>query len=94
MDDLILLHRDKNYFRECLKEIKKIAEDELKLKFNTRKTQIGRLKNGVDFLGYNHKLLPGGKIEMKLRASSRTRLKRHLKNLMCCTIRKLLMMSI
>lgn len=43
------------------------------------KTQIGMVKNGIDFLGYRHILSGSGKIIIKLRYSSKKRLKKHLK---------------
>ena len=52
----------------------------LKLSLN-QKTQIGIVKNGIDFLGYRHILNENGSITKKLRSSSKQRLKRHLKTL-------------
>lgn len=52
----------------------------LKLSLN-QKTQIGIVKNGIDFLGYRHILNENGSITKKLRSSSKQRLKRHLKRL-------------
>ena len=37
------------------------------------------VKNGIDFLGYRHILNSSGKIIVKLRYSSKRRLKKHLK---------------
>lgn len=78
MDDMILLHRDKDYLRYCQKEIEKLCNDLLDLKLND-KTQIGMVKNGIDFLGYRHILTNTGKVIVKLRYSSKKRMKRHLK---------------
>ena len=50
MDDMILIHRDKSYLQYALSKIKQKCEDELKLYLN-QKTQIGIVKNGIDFLG-------------------------------------------
>ena len=80
MDDMILIHRDKKYLQYCLKEIENKCTTELKLSLN-KKTQIGIVKNGIDFLGYRHILNENGSITRKLRASSKQRLKRHLKTL-------------
>ena len=80
MDDMILIHRDKNYLRYCLNEIQKVCSEELKLELN-KKTQIGKVKNGIDFLGYRHILNENGKIIRKLRQSTKIRLKRHIKTL-------------
>ena len=80
MDDMILIHRDKSYLQYSLLKIKSKCENELKLSLN-QKTQIGIVKNGIDFLGYRHILNENGSITRKLRASSKQRLKRHLKTL-------------
>lgn len=80
MDDMILIHRDKGYLQNCLKEIENKCKTELKLSLN-QKTQIGVVRNGIDFLGYRHILNKNGSITRKLRVSSKQRLKRHLKTL-------------
>ena len=80
MDDMILIHRDKSYLQHCLKEIENKCKTDLKLSLN-QKTQIGVVRNGIDFLGYRHILNKNGSITRKLRASSKQRLKRHLKTL-------------
>ena len=80
MDDMILIHRDKEYLRYSLNEIEKICKNKLNLSLN-QKTQIGMVKNGIDFLGYRHILNDNGSITRKLRASSKNRLKKHLKRL-------------
>ncbi|MDR0850563.1 MAG: RNA-directed DNA polymerase [Christensenellaceae bacterium] len=81
MDDFILIHRDKKYLHYCLKRIKEVCEQSLKL-FLNRKTQIGRVQNGIDFLGFRHYLTQTGKVIIKLRGSARVRLKRHLQTLL------------
>lgn len=80
MDDMILIHRDKSYLQYSLLKIKEKCENELKLSLN-QKTQIGIVKNGIDFLGYRHILNENGSITRKLRVSSKQRLKKHLKTL-------------
>ena len=78
MDDMILIHNDKEYLKNCLLEIKRICKDELALELNS-KTQIGKVMNGIDFLGFRHILTHSGKIIVKMRQSSKIRMKRHLK---------------
>lgn len=80
MDDMILIHHDKEYLKKCLYEIRRICHDDLHLLLN-QKTQIGMVKNGIDFLGYRHILTTEGKIITKLRSSSKIRMKKHIKNL-------------
>lgn len=80
MDDFILIHKDKNYLRYCLKEIDSFCKERLKVELNA-KTQIGKVKNGIDFLGFRLILTETGKVIKKLRGSSKRRIKRHLKKL-------------
>lgn len=80
MDDFILIHKDKNYLRYCLKEIDSFCKERLKVELNA-KTQIGKVKNGIDFLGFRLILTETGKVKKKLRGSSKRRIKRHLRNL-------------
>lgn len=80
MDDMILIHNDKRYLQLCLSKIKEVCLEELQLELN-QKTQIGKVKNGIDFLGYRHILNENGKIIRKLRASSKYRMKKHIKTL-------------
>lgn len=80
MDDMILIHRDKTYLQKCRIEIEKMCNNDLNLELN-KKTQIGKVKYGIDFLGFRHVLTSTGKVVRKLRRSSKDRLKKHLKNL-------------
>ncbi len=80
MDDMILIHWDKNFLIHCKHEINRLCHEVLDLELN-QKTQIGMVKNGVDFLGYRHIVSPSGKVVMKLRYSSKQRMKKHLKTL-------------
>lgn len=79
MDDMILIHKDKMYLRKCKKEIDDACK-ELQLSLN-EKTQIGKVKNGIDFLGFRIFINNKGKVLLKLRASSKKRMKKHLKTL-------------
>lgn len=80
MDDFVLLADSKDYLQICKHEIENTCFQNLKLKLN-KKTQIGMVKNGIDFLGYNHKLTATGKIVKSIRASARERQKRYLKTI-------------
>ncbi len=50
MDDIIILHKDKNILRKWLAKLR-IFISTLSLKFND-KTKIGKVENGIDFVGY------------------------------------------
>lgn len=78
MDDMILLHPDKEYLKECLRQIRELCRDELKLELN-QKTNIFPIKNGVDYLGWHFYLTNTGKVVRKLRQSNKRRLKRKIK---------------
>ena len=78
MDDFILLHSNKSNLQTCLQKIKELCKKELALELND-KTMIGKVANGIDFLGYRFFLTKSGKIITKLRGSAKLRLKRNLK---------------
>lgn len=80
MDDFIVLSPDKAFLRLCKEQIESVCRDRLALTLNA-KTQIGRLKDGVDFLGFSHKLMPTGKIVKRIRALSKQRQRRYLKSI-------------
>lgn len=78
MDDLVLIHEDKDYLKEVLAGITEYAEQKLHLKFN-EKTQVFPLSQGVDYLGWHFYLTDTGKVIRRLRTSNKRRLKRRLK---------------
>lgn len=78
MDDLILLHEDKEHLQTCLAEIRAFAAEKLKLEFN-EKTQIFPVSEGVDYLGWRFYLTDTGKVIRRLRTSNKRRFKRRLK---------------
>jgi hypothetical protein len=78
MDDLYLIHRDKEYLQSCLKEIEKHCEG-LKLTVNRNKTRIIRLRDGLVFFKGKYRLLPSGKILRRPCRGSAGRMKRKLR---------------
>ena len=78
MDDGILLHKDKEYLKYCLKEIENIIH-KYKLELN-HKTEIVNIKQGFDFLGFRY-YIKNGKVIMKVKNQTKKRFKRKLKNL-------------
>lgn len=78
MDDMILIHHDKEYLKYCKEEIEKCANTKLALELNS-KTQISSLKNGIDFLGFRHVLTDSGKILRLLRGQAKLRMKKKMK---------------
>ncbi len=77
MDDMILIHKSKDYLKVCLNEMQKLAQN-LDVEFNN-KTQIFPIKNGVDYLGFRFYLTDTGKVIRRLRTSNKKRFKRRLK---------------
>ena len=78
MDDMILVHHDKEYLKYCKQAITDYVENELKLSLNA-KTQISQLKNGIDFLGFRTILSNFGKVIRLLRGQAKVRMKHKLK---------------
>ena len=61
MDDLYLIHRDKQFLEYCLSEIKKVCET-LKITVNQKKTRIVKLSHGLIFLKGKYSLLESGRV--------------------------------
>ena len=76
-DDMVLLSTNKDYLIKCLIEIKKLLEKN-KLKTNNKTQIINITKNGIDFLGF-HYYIKNKKIIMKLRNSTKEKLKHIIK---------------
>lgn len=66
MDDMILISRDKNYLHFCKEEIGCLCKEKLCLNLN-KKTQIGKVENGIDFLEYRHIVKENGKNHCKIK---------------------------
>lgn len=78
MDDLVLIHHDKMFLRDCLGEIKKeLAKIELTL--NVSKTQIAPISQGTLYLGFVYSLADTGKVLMKLSKQNVNKRKRKLR---------------
>ena len=77
---MILVHKDKEYLKHCKEEIENYCSEKLYLQLNA-KTQIGKLSNGIDFLGFRTILNENGKIIRLLRAQAKQRLRRKIKHL-------------
>jgi len=78
MDDSYLIHSDKAYLQNCLKEIKAICS-QLKITLNEKKTKIVKLSNGLPFLKGRYVLTETGKILKFCTSNSIVRMKRKLK---------------
>jgi hypothetical protein len=77
MDDMVILHHDKAYLQEILRNIR-AACAEIKLGLN-EKTQIFPIKNGVEYLGWHFYLTKEGRVIKRLRRQSKTKIKRRMR---------------
>lgn len=81
MDDMFLIHQDKEYLKYCQKEITKFLNN-ISLEPHPKKTQIFPLKNGIKYLGFHFYLLePTGRVYVKLLAKNYHRNKRKFKRM-------------
>lgn len=76
MDDGIILHKDKEYLKYCLSEIKKILY-KYKLELNN-KTKIYKSSEGFEFLGFRY-YIRNNKLIMKVNNKTKKRFKRKMK---------------
>jgi hypothetical protein len=78
MDDIYLIHPNKQYLLKCLEDIKKLCAS-LGITVNTKKTRITKLKDGVHFLKGIYSLKETGKIVRRADSNSRNRMRRKLR---------------
>jgi hypothetical protein len=78
MDDLYIIHHDKEHLKQLLSEIETVCAG-LKITIHERKTRIVKLAVGVDFLKGKYILLPTGKILRRPCKDSTKRMRRKLK---------------
>lgn len=78
MDDYIIIHQDKEYLKKCLEIIKDKLNNEYKLDINKNKTMITNHKEGINFLGYNFKVI-NNKTIISLSQSSKKNIKKGIK---------------
>lgn len=80
MDDLYVIHQDKQYLCHCLDKIKSICND-LGIIINVKKTRIESLSHGFIFLQGRYSLLKTGKILCLPRQQSTRRIARKIKKM-------------
>jgi hypothetical protein len=78
MDDLYLLHADKDYLKHCLAEIKRVCQT-FNITVNEKKTKIVKLSRGMKFLKGTYVLLESGRILRRPDKDSTKRMRRKLK---------------
>lgn len=77
-DDSYIIHEDKEFLKDVLKNIKKIA-NELGLVINDKKTRIAKLSQQYKVLQINYSLTETGRIIKKINPKAITRERRKLK---------------
>ena len=80
MDDIVIIHHDKEYLKKCMFIIEKKLLDEYKLEVNKKKTRIVSIHEGFNFLGYRF-YVKGNKTIMKIKKDTIKRVKRRVKGL-------------
>lgn len=80
MDDSYVIHADKQYLKQLLKEIIEVA-DKLGIIVNTRKTRICKLSSYWRFLQIQYSLTNTGRIIRKINPKRLTGMRRKLKKL-------------
>jgi hypothetical protein len=78
MDDLYIIHHDKEHLKQLLAEIETVCTS-LKITINQKKTRIVKLSSGMEFLKGKYILLSSGKILRRPCKDSTKRTKRKLK---------------
>jgi hypothetical protein len=78
MDDLYIIHNDREHLKELLAEIETVCAS-LKITINKKKTRIVKLASGVEFLKGKYILLPSGKVLRRPCKDSTKRMRRKLK---------------
>ena len=81
MDDMVLIHEDKEYLKDCLNEITKEL-DKLCLTPHKDKTHITTLAKGIEFIGFQWRVTDTGKVLQFPRSQSVREFKYILKKLM------------
>lgn len=69
MDDFILIHHDEQYLLECKARLAQMLMS-LDCQFNTKKTNVTPLSDGIEFLGFHFRLTETGKVVMTLNSKN------------------------
>lgn len=78
MDDGYIIHRDKEFLRQCLEALKNVC-DSLSIKLNVKKTQIVKLSRGITFLKHRFILTESGRVIIVPARKGSVRMRRKLK---------------
>lgn len=80
MDDAYLIHRDKEFLKECLEMIR-LHLQTIGLALHSKKTQIFPIKNGIKYLGFRHNLTASGHVSVKAKRETICRARRKMRKI-------------
>ena len=80
MDDFILLHDDKAFLLDAMRQINVLLNEQLGLELN-QKTQISPLCGGVNYLGFHLRLTKTGKVVRSLQPAAKRRFIRAMRSI-------------
>ena len=78
MDDLILIHEDKNYLKEILNNLEEELNNVYKLELNKKKTILSNSREGFTFCGYRFRVIDN-KTVINVSNSTKKRVKKRVK---------------
>lgn len=78
MDDIVVIHPSKEYLHLCLEQIERISAD-LGLSLNKKKTQIFKLSQGINFLGFKFRISKTGAVICTISKDNINKRKRKLR---------------
>lgn len=81
MDDMVLIHEDREYLESCLKEIRKEL-GMIGLKCHPKKTKIIPIREGITFMGFRWALTGTGKVILIPKSETVKNLRRSMERLM------------
>lgn len=78
MDDIVIIAKDREYLQYCLSEIDRITK-QLGLTLNMKKTQIFKISQGINFLGFTFRISKEGKVYSTLSKKNIKKRKRKIR---------------
>lgn len=80
MDDFILIHKNSEHLRNCLKSIIRFLKN-IKLEISKKKTNIAKVTQPIRFLGFSFRLNENGKVTKRILSSNLKDERRKLRKL-------------
>jgi hypothetical protein len=80
MDDLLLIHHDREHLEWCLQEIDGMLRG-IGMQVSWKKTRIRRICDQIPFLGFNFRLKPTGKVVVAIKPEKVKQMRRRIRRL-------------